>query len=295
MEKTENYSFQTDSEIVINEFNLNDNFLIEFNLDVSKEYCIIYFSSNDIYYPNDELTFMQNISVRNKYEWFGTRIEKGHKHIFIRDIKKQWYLGGINANINSPQKLLNFLKTETFGYKTIFIGSSAGGFASVIYGQLLHAESIFTFNGQFEINSILNRSTEAVDPLVFRNQFNEELKSFYDTRSFIKNSKTINYLLSADSPWDVEQYDYVKDLIPNTIKFKSSNHGIPFFSYNLRKVINMEVLDVKKLHGKFFSPLFFSVKTVGVKKTFSYEKNIVLNKIKEILFKVYSLCFNKTK
>jgi len=257
MEKSRNYSFQTDSEIVSNEFNLNDNFLIEYNTDVAKEYCIVYFSSNGIYYPNDEVTFNENISVKNKYEWFGTRIAKGHKHIFIRDIKKQWYLGGINANINSPQKLFNFLKTETSGYKTIFIGSSAGGFASVIYGQLLHAESIFTFNGQFEINSILKRSQETTDPLVFRNQFNEEVRPFYDTRTFIKNNKTINYFLSADSAWDLEQYDYIKDLIPNTIKFKSSIHGIPFFNYNLKKVINMEVIDIKKMHGKFFSPLFF--------------------------------------
>ena len=85
------------------------NFLIEYNENiVQKKICAIYFSSNDIYYPNDENTFRKKIVEKNFYEWYNTRIENAHKHIFIRDIHKQWYLSGINAEVNTPEKLLNF-------------------------------------------------------------------------------------------------------------------------------------------------------------------------------------------
>ena len=170
MEIKENYSFQVDSETVKKVYQDQDNYLIEYSEEVPKKYCIIYFSSNDIYYPNTENAFIEQLLGKNRFEWYKTRINYGHKHIFIRDIQKQWYLGGINSRIDTPEKLIAFLKNETKGYLVIAIGSSAGGFASIIYGQLLNAERIYSFNGQFEIRSILNSSTETIDPLIFRNK-----------------------------------------------------------------------------------------------------------------------------
>jgi len=129
-----NFVFQTDSEIINEVYNKN-NFLIVYDEKcINKDTCAIYFSSNNIYYPNTEEVFRKRIIERDFYEWYHTRISKAYKHIFLRDIKKQWYITGINSQINSPELLLNFLKKEVKGFSTITVGSSAGGSAEVLYG-----------------------------------------------------------------------------------------------------------------------------------------------------------------
>ena len=112
--------FQTDSAIVQKVFAENSNYRIEYSgkNPVGEKYCALYFSSNDIYYPNLPQVFTHQIVQKDKYEWFKTRITYASKHIYLRDIKKQWYLGGINAQLNTIEKLLDFLKIETEGYST---------------------------------------------------------------------------------------------------------------------------------------------------------------------------------
>lgn len=267
MEVNEQYSFQVDSEIVQNIYKNQNNYLIEYSSHMLKEYCIIYFSSNDIYYPNTFASFKEQLIKKNKFEWYKTRINFGHKHIFIRDIKKQWYLNGINSYINTPQKLLLFLKNETQGYRIITLGSSAGGFAAVIYGQLLNADRIYTFNGQFEIRSILNNSTEATDPLIFRNKQNKKLEIWYDSRNFITNPSSIYYFHSIKSSWDNEQYAQIKNILINHIQMKTSNHGVPFLHSNLPFVINMDISNLHEIAESIRHPLIFSLKTIGFFKT----------------------------
>lgn len=261
------YSFQVDSEIVKSIYQNQENYKIEYSADNPKEYCIVYFSSNNIYFPNIDQVLHKEIIIKNRFEWYKTRIHYGYKHIFIRDIQKQWYLGGINSNINTPQKLLSFLKEETKGFRIIMIGSSAGGFASVLFGQLLNAEKIYSFNGQFEISSLLDTSCEALDPLIFRNKDNVNLRNWYDTRNFISNPSSIYYFQSINSKWDIKQYDHIRDLKINQIPFKTSNHGVPFLSANLPDVINFSTLRLDQLTKKINNPLIFSIRTIGIIRT----------------------------
>jgi hypothetical protein len=259
--------FQTDSKILTECLITLDNYLIEYNQNIKKEYCIVYFSSNDLYYPNNENSFRESIINKNRFEWYGSRINIGYKHIFIRDIQKQWYLGGINAKINTPQKLYDFLKVETTGYKIILLGSSAGGFASVIFGQMLKAKKIYSFNGQFEILSLLKRSSESIDPLVFRNIGNNEILKFYDSRNFITSPKTIFYFHSLKSGWDIEQAHIIKDYGLYQINFNSNNHGLPFYRFNLNYVLNLDFTQLVSFSKKSIHPFFFSIRLIGFYKT----------------------------
>ena len=283
METAVDAIFQIDSAIVTDFYNNHPNYIIEYNEDAPKEYCILYFSSNDLYYPNSDIAFAETIVKKNKFEWYRTRVGFGHKHIFLRDIKKQWYLTGINATINNPQALLQFLEKETEGYKVILLGSSAGGFISVILGQLLNAERIYSFNGQFEIVSLLDKpNPETVNPLIFRNKNNPEVSHYFKARNFITNPKSIFYFHSTKSYWDIQQNEEVKDLPINRIFFTTSNHGIPFLKSNLPVVLNFSMKNLKALSGKTIHPLFFSLQTVGFVKTMQGLTTIIqfgLNKI----------------
>lgn len=282
MEIKKEYAFQVDSKIIKNTLKEN-NFLIDYNKYIESKKCVIYFCSNDLYYPNNVQSFKEQLLKKNKFEWYGTRIKDAHKHIFIRDIQKQWYLGGINTTINTPEKLVKFLKIETEGYEITTLGSSAGGFAAIIFGQLLNAAKIFSFNGQFEIRSLLNSSSEKIDPLVFRNKNCEAMERWYDTQNFIINPSTIYYFQSNKSAWDIQQYNQVKELPINRIQFNTSNHGIPFLKSNLQEVLNLSTENLNKLaNNAIINPLVFSIKIVGVFKTIAALQTIVQFGLKKI-------------
>lgn len=178
------YVFQTDSEIVKLVYEKQDNYLIEFNEEGDKKLCAIYFCSNDIYYPNTEDTFRKRIIQKNYFEWYHTRINKAYKHIFIRDIFKQWYLAGINKDINTPNKLIEFIKKETKEYKVITVGSSAGGYAAILYGSFINTTYSLVFNPQFEIKSLLEKSSEEKNPLLFR--MKNERFDYFDITPYIQ-------------------------------------------------------------------------------------------------------------
>ncbi|MBB3839610.1 hypothetical protein FHS57_003619 [Runella defluvii] len=263
------FVFQTDSEIVQNEFK-KENYLIEYNNEaLEKKLCVIYFSSNNIYYPNTEENFKRKIVEQNFYEMYQTRINSAYKHIFVRDIYKQWYIEGINSRICTPELLFEFLQKETQGYAIITIGSSAGGYAAVLYGSLLSAERVFSFNGQFEIKSLLKTSNKQTDPLLFRNS-ESALACYFDLKNFIKEAHVIYYFSSMGSEWDNLQYEHIKDTQSvKPILFKTAHHGVPFVKSALPIVINFESKDLDNLVGKKLNPLWFSIRMAGLKKTFS--------------------------
>lgn len=263
-----NEVFQADSIIVNACYRNNPNYLIETDpRNAQERYGILYFSSHNIYYPNNEETFLREIEKKNTFEWYKTRIAFGAKHIFLRDIKKQWYLTGINHEINDPEKLLGFLKKETEGYKVITLGSSAGGYAAALYGSLLGAEKIYTFNGQFELNSILKSSSEAINPIVFRERHNPDLNRFYDLKKYIEGLSTLYYFYSKRSKVDRFQHDHVRGELHNVVALNTGRHGVPFLKCNAAKIISLEDEALRELKKHSHEPILLSIKLVGWLRT----------------------------
>lgn len=259
--------FQTDSEIVNRQRSVDSNYVIEINpLSPNKDLCVIYFSSHGIYYPNTEDSFRRSIINKNYYEWRNNPPISAYKQIFIRDLYKQWYLLGINSQISSPFKLLEFLKEETEGYRIITIGSSAGGYAAILYGSLLKAK-VYAFNSQFEVNSLLKSSNEFTNPILFRYKEDPTLHPFYDIVSIIGQSP-IYYFYSTESQWDSEQKAHV-GVHPNVhaIGLKSSHHGIPFPRVALKYLFNMSDKSLCSFKDKTYHPVYFSIKVAGIWNT----------------------------
>ena len=268
MYEGQQYSFQVDAAIVQRIRESRDNFLVIYDEQCTvKNYCAVYFSSNDIYYPNTKETFHRRIVEQDTYEWYSTRIEKAYKHIFIRDIYKQWYLKGINNRIDTPEKLLEWLKAETKGYKVIALGSSAGGYAALFYGSQLRAERILAFNPQFELNSLFERSDESKNPILYRLRGTEWSKHF-DIAPMLNNAASdIYYFYSLKSSWDILQCQHIKDIKRiHQIGFSTSHHGIPFLKVALPKVINMAHSDWQRLELQTNNPITFTIQLVGLKR-----------------------------
>jgi len=187
-------------------------------------------------------------------------VDCGAKHIFIRDVKKHHYLSGINSHLNTLEKVTDFLRAETSGYKVITLGSSSGGYAAVFFGQELNAERIYSFNGQFRLRAKYFWRSGAIDRSIAERYSN--LKYFFTAPS------NIFYFYSSRSRLDIRQFDIIKESGVNVISINSRFHGIPFLRCCLPVVLNMNASDLKTLSGKRYAPWFFSIKMVGVRGTF---------------------------
>lgn len=289
MELKHPFVFQVDSDEISNAYKYHPNYLIEYNKQYSEQLklCVIYFSSHDIYYPNNALALQNQLLLKNKFEWYNNRIE-ADKHIFLRDIKKQWYLTGINSELNSIESVLDFLIKETAGYKIQTIGSSAGGYAAVLFGQLLGAEKIYTFNGQFMVSDLLFSSNENINPIVFRNVSNPDVNKYFSLKPYIKNPYTILYFYSNKSNWDSIQREHVKDLEINFIPFNTSHHGIPFPKIAMKKVLKLEINEINN-YKKINNPIIFSIKQVGFKSTFWFITTEIMRKIRKQLVQLFKI------
>lgn len=238
-----------------------DNFEI---VEVSKERrCVaVYFSSNDLYYPNDSDAFTKAILEKNRYEWFGTRVLRADKHIFVRDVFKQWYLKGISSEIGSPQLLQQFLKKNIEDYQeTLFLGSSAGGFAAIFYGNILGVNKVYAFNAQIELASLVTKTEYSVNPLI-HDAFLENSKApELNALSFHNRTVETIYIFSYLSNWDREQSTHAHNI--RKLKFYSFKHGIPFAKELLPKIINgnMNVFFPK---NKPEFPIIFNLKIGGL-------------------------------
>lgn len=259
----ENITLNLD-ELIQQEF-AQPNYLIQTNKPTTNEtYTVIYFSSCGLYESSNPDNFIKEIINKNRFEYYGTRIKKASKHIFLRDISKQHYLNGINNEINSSDKLLEFLKRETEGSKIITIGASSGGFAAVLFGILLNAEYIFSFSGQYSLIPIYNK-----------------IHKYADLSEIIQSSNIpIFYMFPAQYDDDIEQFDLIKHF--NNIyvlPIKSSIHGVPVIKDTLRSLINSDLKTLKKLYNykdKNISESALLLKHFGICKVISkiIKKNI---------------------
>jgi hypothetical protein len=269
MEKIKENVFQVDSAIV-QEARTLDNYLIivdEKNSAEETQICAVYFASNYIYYPNTADSFQKAILNKNRFEWWNLKHPKATKHIFIRDIYKQWYLHGINNKINSLEKLADFLEKEIRGYTSYFIGSSAGGYAAVLLGSLLNVNRVYAFNNQFYLHDLLESSSAAVDPLIFREQDNSKINKYYTIKEFIKEPEKVYYFHSNRSDWDVRQFKAVQDLKMNVVSVNTNIHGIPLLKNNLITLFSLDEPELQKLAIKTLNPIKFSIKIIGFFET----------------------------
>ena len=84
-------------------------------------------------------------------EFMKTFLSKNLSVIFIKDFWQCWYQKGLLGLTNNIDETVSFLKQEILNIspkKVIFVGTSAGGYASIIFGILLNVDEILSFSPQ---------------------------------------------------------------------------------------------------------------------------------------------------
>ena len=76
--------------------------------------------------------------------------------IFVKDRTKSWYSNGVYEIGNNVDEVVTYLskKIKTIQYtKIITTGMSMGGYASLLFGKLLHVDHIISFAPQIFIDN----------------------------------------------------------------------------------------------------------------------------------------------
>jgi hypothetical protein len=198
------------------------------NFENDSSTCIIYFSSNGLYYPNNSLVFQREIIQRDRFEWKKNIVNSMRKVIFVRDITKQWYITGLNALLHTPDLLCEFLRNECDGLNIICVGSSAGGYASVLFGCLLNANHVFSFSGQFSLEYLLGDDKLRIkNPSVVKYCKEPSHNKYYSLQGLIQHTQTdIFYFYPSRCKEDLFQSSLTVNC-PNVhhFSFDSGVHG----------------------------------------------------------------------
>lgn len=268
-----------------------DNFLIrDYDKDDAKPYCVIYFSSNGLYYPNTEESFC-NFVKSDRYEWKTHHFHNVRREIYVRDIVKQWYITGINSRLSSIDKMVEWLSDNIpAGCDVITVGNSAGGYIAVLAACLLNARYAYDFSGQFSIEDALE-DKDASHNALFKRQVERYRKNggklYLNIAEYIKTAPDLDifYFYPALCDEDKRQSALVSDMENvHAFAFRDDKHGQTMYNFNLEDVFEMEPERLVALSSKFgrkvISRMEFSVCVKGITGT-----------VREIIRKIYKKRF----
>lgn len=262
------FRLDLDNNAIFQEY-LKDNYFIEGDINTANT-VYIYFSSNALYYPNTLECFDTKIVKNNRCEWT-RRCVTGNNiaNIYVRDLFKQWCVVGINSNLNSLDKVADFLKSLVKHKKVITVGSSAGGYLATVFGILLDADVVFNFSGQFVLTEeVINEYS-----LLTKYKNDKTRSKYYSLLPLIEKSTVqIYYFYPAYNKADCIQKQYVENFTNvHCFGFNTSNHGVPIYPSNLTQLLTRSRTELNAMYDKYkgniICQLRFSVETVGLLKS----------------------------
>ena len=154
--------------------------------------------------------------------------------LFLRDIKRNYYLNGLKNSTNNLKQTIDLLKKLTSHKeykKVVAIGSSAGGFAAILFGTILKLQKVIAFNPQ----TIISESNDLnIIPHLFSKEMSSYLGSlntsdkFYqkclNLKNFIPFNTQVEIHYSEFSQVDKKQAFFIKHQNCRLIKYKSGSH-----------------------------------------------------------------------
>ena len=159
-----------------------------------------------------------------------------HDKLYIRDLDRNYYLNGIKYSATSIAELTSLILQyiHNKNYKNVTtIGSSSGGFAALLYGNLINADHMIAFNPQTVLGekNITEINDDIFGPPInamlrgIKNQDKLYQKSL-NLRNFIpfKGKAVIHYSSESLSGIDQRYAKYLQHGNCCVIPYKSTTH-----------------------------------------------------------------------
>lgn len=245
------------NELVEKTYNCNPNYIIWDNPvknQFEKDRCVVFFSSNSLYFPNDPAAFQKKVIEQNYYEWMHiSRIKSVRRRfkriIFLRDVYKQWYSLGINSQLSSMDSVIEMLRKETDGYRLTVCGSSSGGYAAIVVGNALDAEIIICNSPQFDLT---------IDKDYFANLLDADVTDIYINirRQLIDSSDKIFCIIPSEAESDRKQLALIKDIGINRLYIQSTEHGKTIAALCYPHLLTMSFEEIRRFfetHDKVYT------------------------------------------
>lgn len=186
------------------------------------------------------------------FEFFNLCDKLDVNKIFVRDIRQSWYHAGLpdlSRNVRETVMFLDFKIEESQSTNLIVIGNSMGGYASILFGLLLNAETIHAFSPQTFIDKVHrfiyldNRWTKRI-----RAMHKVAEKQYLDLINIVKsnNKSQINIYYSTEDRLDKIHACRLKK-IPNVklYSYKKGGHSVVKIlkrSGELQKIIQKSII-----------------------------------------------------
>jgi len=170
------------------------------------------------------------------FEFFKSLNKYCVNKIFVRDLNRTWYFG-LNHN-EVERKLRELIPDDS---RTVFVGSSAGGFAAVLFGNKLKADFVVAFSPQTFLDSELRSKYNDNRWSVFLDKLNKQYSS-YNLRlwNLLNNNNITRYYIYYCA-------SHLLDVIHAKILVKNCNLNIKLVPI---KCNVHEVVRVLKVNGE---------------------------------------------
>lgn len=235
---------------------------------------IVFFSGHGLYYPNTYEEFNKAVVINNKFEW--NKIARNprittiaEEIVFVRDVYKVWCINGINASVNSQDRLASFLQKIVGDRELITVGSSAGGYMAILFGCLLNAVAIYAFSPQVNLHEynkdhIIDYYADYVN--------NSDVYKYMNLKPLIDNYKgDLFYWYPAKCTEDIRQYKAVS-MCSNIVFFAmdQTEHGATLWGESIIRSLELSEDRLKLLSkqyaNKIISPRVYCSDTSGILK-----------------------------
>ena len=238
--------------------------------DISdRKKCLLCFSGNGLYYPNDAHTFEDIVIKNDRYEWTGVTSDRRFREaygkiVYIRNIYKNWYINGISRDICNVKKLIEWCREITEGYEVYVLGSSAGGYIATIIGSMIGAKAIFNFSGQTN----LWKHRALTEYWVNKSAENPVYNKYFNVTDFLNPDVPVFYFCPIWSDEDMIQGQFFQNF-PNvyTFRIESKEHGATLLRENFKYILTKDVSEMVYFHKVLgdcsYSPEGFFAKTGG--------------------------------
>ena len=241
----------------------------------SNDRVIIFFTGHGLFFPTTVEEFRKQVVERDKFEWMNLSTNQDIYNsastiIFVRDVYKNWCINGINANINTQEKLEDYLRQIVGNREVVTVGSSAGGYMAILFGILLKAKTIYSFSPQvnlhaYNIDHPIKYYEEYLDnPNICRHMDLTPMMSQFQGELF--------YFVPMLCTEDIRQFDLAKKCKNvHFFKLEEKRHGYTIWCECMIKTLTMDEGKLIELcsifEGKCIKPVFYALKSIGIRKT----------------------------
>lgn len=152
-------------------------------------------------------------------EFLRTFIKKELNLMFVKDFRQCWYQKGLLGISDSIDETIAFFKQEMSKHnfkKIICVGTSAGGYAAILFGTMLNADEILAFSPQSKVNRDIFRNFKSTGSSIKDIDFNSPYLNLSKLPELSSYSGTINLFYGSQNKRDTNH-------AMNLSQFKSVN------------------------------------------------------------------------